>query len=313
MAAVALVVLTGCSGDAQDASVKLARADVARKQAAVVGAGNAATSAATAFCSASAEYITAIDQYGDLLTQSAPTVGDVVTAGGDLDEPSAEAAAAGQDVSKSKADLASAEADLAAAEDKLADAEQAAAGETPAPASSGPSPSPSATATPASVARVQQAEQQFTAAQEGITEQTPLAQAAEQFNSAASPSRWPGSGCSPTGCIPDAQQAQAAAAVSAYTVALQQQLTDAGYYTGAVDGLYGPSDRGSRRGAAELRRAPRDRARWTRPPRRRCGRRWRPRAVPPPRPAWTGPPRCSRRSSSPATGPARSTASGPTS
>ena len=30
------------------------------------------------------------------------------------------------------------------------------------------------------------------------------------------------------------------AAVSAYTTALQQDLTDAGHYAGAIDGVYGP-------------------------------------------------------------------------
>ena len=242
VAAAVLVVLTGCSGDSQDAAVKVARADVTRKQAAVVDAQNAATSAATAFCTASADYITAIDRYGDLLTQTATTVGDVVTAGSDLDEPSADAVSAGQDVTKTKADLASAEADLAAAEDKLADAEQAAAGETPAAASSSPSPSPSATATPASVARVQQAEQQFTAAQEGITQQTPLGQAAEQFNSAAVALEMAWLQLfADAKCLDEAQQEQAVDAVASYTKALQKQLAEAGYYKDDVDGIYGPA------------------------------------------------------------------------
>ena len=38
----------------------------------------------------------------------------------------------------------------------------------------------------------------------------------------------------------DEQQKDAEAAVSAYTKALQQDLADAGYYGGAVDGIYGP-------------------------------------------------------------------------
>ena len=242
LAAAVLLIITGCSGDAQDTSVKLARADVARKQSAVVDAQNAATSAATAFCSASADYITAIDRYGDLLTETAPTVGDVVTAGGDLDEPGADAVAAGQDVTKTTGDLASAEADLEAAEDKLADAEQAAAGETPAATSSGPSPSPSATAPPASVSRVQLAEQQFADAQEGITPQTPLDQAAEQFNSAAVALEMAWLQLfADAKCLDEAQQEQAVDAVASYTKALQQQLADAGYYDDDVDGIYGPA------------------------------------------------------------------------
>ena len=42
------------------------------------------------------------------------------------------------------------------------------------------------------------------------------------------------------GCLPDEHKQQAAAAVSAYTTALQQDLAEAGYYGGAIDGVYGP-------------------------------------------------------------------------
>ena len=42
------------------------------------------------------------------------------------------------------------------------------------------------------------------------------------------------------GCLTDEQAQQAATAASAYTMALQQDLTDAGYYAGAIDGIYGP-------------------------------------------------------------------------
>ena len=42
------------------------------------------------------------------------------------------------------------------------------------------------------------------------------------------------------GCLTDAQQEQAADAVRDYTLALQQDLADAGYYEGEVDGVYGP-------------------------------------------------------------------------
>ena len=39
---------------------------------------------------------------------------------------------------------------------------------------------------------------------------------------------------------PTSSQQEAAAAVSAYTIALQQGLAEAGYYGGAIDGVYGP-------------------------------------------------------------------------
>ena len=118
-------------------------------------------------------------------------------------------------------------------------AQASASGTTPsaAPSSTTPSPSP----TPASVTRVQEAETEFAAAQAGITDKTPLAQAAEQFNAAAVALemawlRLLGD----TGCLTDAQQDTAAKSVSSYTKTLQQALADAGYYDAAVDGVYGP-------------------------------------------------------------------------
>ena len=43
-----------------------------------------------------------------------------------------------------------------------------------------------------------------------------------------------------SGCLDDEQQEQAAAAARDYTLALQQDLADAGYFEGEVDGVYGP-------------------------------------------------------------------------
>ena len=43
------------------------------------------------------------------------------------------------------------------------------------------------------------------------------------------------------GCLTDEQAVHAEAAVRDYTTALQQSLHDAGYYDGAVDGVYGPA------------------------------------------------------------------------
>jgi peptidoglycan hydrolase-like protein with peptidoglycan-binding domain len=43
------------------------------------------------------------------------------------------------------------------------------------------------------------------------------------------------------GCLTDPQQEQAQASVHDYTAALQGALSEGGYYSGAVDGVYGPS------------------------------------------------------------------------
>lgn len=238
-----VLALSGCSGDGGDgAAVTAARADVALKQRAVVKAQDAATAAAAAFCTSSATYITALDRYGDVLTQTAPTVGDVKTAGSDLEQPSTDAIDAGEQVTTTRADLATAEADLAMAEQKLASAEAVAAGQTRASASPTPTTSAAASPPPASVSRVQQAEKDFAAASAGITDQTPLDQAAEQFNSAAVALEMAWLQLfSDAACLDEAQQEQAADQVAAYTSALQQQLTDAGFYSDDVDGIYGPA------------------------------------------------------------------------
>ena len=116
----------------------------------------------------------------------------------------------------------------------------------PAPLARPPTPPPSRRprtplAPAATVDRVKQAESDFAAAQGAMTDQTPLADASEQFNSAAVALElaWLRLFVD-AGCVPDEQKQQAEAAVSAYTAALQQNLAAAGYYTGAVDGVYGP-------------------------------------------------------------------------
>ena len=89
--------------------------------------------------------------------------------------------------------------------------------------------------------RVQEAEAEFSAAQAGITDQTPLAQAAEQFNAAAVALEMAWLQLlGDSGCLSDAQQEKAAKAVETYTTTLQKALADAGYYEADVDGVYGP-------------------------------------------------------------------------
>ncbi len=175
-----------------------------------------------------------------MLNSTAPTVGDVKDAGQDLTKPRRETLDAGEAAQDAQAGLATATAELAEAEAALAAAQAAAAGSPPPePASGEPSVEPADP--PASVARVQQAEAEFTAAQAGITDETPLAQAAEQFNSAAVALEmaWLALFVD-ADCLTDENQGQAADAVADYTRALQQDLADAGFFDGEVDGVYGP-------------------------------------------------------------------------
>ncbi len=238
MTGLVLLALTGCSGNG-DGALKAAQASVTAKEKSLSEAQAAETAATTEFCTASSTYVTAIDRYGDVLNATAPTVGDVRDAGSDLAQPAKDARQAAETVADSRSAVATAEQELAKSQAALLAAQASASGTTPsaAPSSASPSPSP----TPASVTRVQEAEVDLAAAQAGITDQTPLAQAAEQFNAAAVALEvaWLQL-IGDSGCLTDAQQEEAVKAVTAYTTTLQKALTDAGYYDAKVDGVYGP-------------------------------------------------------------------------
>jgi murein L,D-transpeptidase YcbB/YkuD len=160
-------------------------------------------------------------------------------AGADLTDPREAAFEGAENAVEAQETLTVAEQELAQARAAL---EAAQAGSTDAPAD----PTEQATTTPlaptATVDRVTQADSEFAAAQSAITDETPLAAASEQFNSAvvALEMAWLRL-FADAGCLSDEQALQAQAAVSAYTAALQQDLTDAGYYAGGVDGVYGPA------------------------------------------------------------------------
>ncbi len=234
-----LLALTGCGGDGGDVSLKAAQLAVTSKEKALTEAQDAATKASAEFCADSATYVIAVDRYGDVLNGTAPTVGDVRTAGSDLAKPAEDATSAAQAVADSRAAVATAEQELAQAQATLATAQASAAGSTPPSPSSSKTPSP--TPTPASVTRVKEAESELAAAQAGITDQTPLAQASEQFNAAAVAVEMAWLQLiADSGCLSDAQQEKAAKTVETYTTTLQKALAEVGYYEAEVDGVYGP-------------------------------------------------------------------------
>lgn len=88
---------------------------------------------------------------------------------------------------------------------------------------------------------MEQADAEFADAQAAVTDQTPLAEASEMFNSAvvALEMAWLNL-FADAGCLTDEQQLDAAAAVGAYTPALQEDLAATGYDAGTVDGISGP-------------------------------------------------------------------------
>ncbi|WP_404430897.1 peptidoglycan-binding protein [Microbacterium lacus] len=233
------VVLVGCSGDGVSAAER-AQAQVTAAQKAVTQAEADLTEASAEFCESSEEYILALDQYGDILNDTAPTVGDVRAAGADLADPSDAALDSAAAAAEAQQALITAQQELVDAQAALARAEAGPSGTPAAPVAEPSSPAPLAPA--ASVDRVTQAESEFADAQSAITDETPLTDASEQFNSAAVAleAAWLRL-FAEAGCLPDDQRQQAQAAVAVYTTALQQDLATAGYYTGAIDGIYGPA------------------------------------------------------------------------
>jgi peptidoglycan hydrolase-like protein with peptidoglycan-binding domain len=244
--AVALGV-AACSGG----STSAADARVSAKQRALDDARTAAAAAKGHFCTTAADYITAVDRYGDVLNQTAPTVGDVKAAGRDLEQPREDTVAAAEAAVSAQQAVVTAEQELADAQAALAANNASAAGSgstagasaaTSAPPSSSPSASPTPSVPPATVNRVKQAESEFATAQSGISDETPLRQAAQQFNAAvvALEMSWLAL-FADAGCLTAESQQAAQKAVRDYTTALQQSLAQAGYFTGTVDGVYGPT------------------------------------------------------------------------
>ena len=240
--AVLTIGLAGC--EAEVSGVNLAESRVAANEDALAEAQAQFADASANFCAASKTYVMALDRYGDVLNDTAPTVGDVRDAGADLAEPKDEAFDGAEAAVEAQQQVAIAEDELAQARAELERVKASPSGE--------PSPSDSSPATPAplapalSVERVMQAESEFADAQGAITDDTPLADAAEQFNSAAVALEFAWLRLFvDAGCISDEQAVNAQAAASAYTTALQQDLAETGYYAGAVDGVYGPETVGA--------------------------------------------------------------------
>jgi murein L,D-transpeptidase YcbB/YkuD len=230
-----------CSGSSGNDLAK-AQTRVTDAQTAVDGAQASLQQAQTAFCSEAKDYITAIDRYGKVFDEKAATVGDAKTLGSDLERPRQSTTDAAQAVLDAHDALNAANQELTDAKNALSAAKASASGtpsETPKPTKAPPSSSPEVPA--ASVDRVQQAESDLQSASAGITDQTPLVQAGQTFTSAAFALEMAWLNLvSDAGCLTDQQSKEAAAAIEDYTTALQKDLKTAGYYTGKVDGVYGP-------------------------------------------------------------------------
>jgi peptidoglycan hydrolase-like protein with peptidoglycan-binding domain len=237
----ACVLLAACGSDGKPGGVDAAEQRVKTKEKAVADAQATFDSASAKFCTDAKDYIAALDRYGKAFEDSAVTVGDVKDAGADLAKPRSDVTSAAQDASGARESLETANHELAEAEADLA-AARAEASSVPAPPSSGATTTTTTLVPQATIDRVNAAEADFAAAGEGITDATPLARATAEFNSAAFALEvaWLRV-LSDAGCLSDEQQVAATKAVQDYTASLQTALKTAGYYTGNVDGIYGPS------------------------------------------------------------------------
>lgn len=241
MTCVVALVACGSSANTDARKVKTAQARVSSAEKDVADAQSTFDNAAKSFCQNTHSYIAAIDRYGKVFDQSAATVGDVKAAGTDLVKPRETVTTSVQAVTDARNGVATAQHDLADAKASLAAAEAKAAGSS-VPSSGSASTTTTTVVPKATVDRVERAEADFASASQGITDQTPILNATATFNSAAFALEiaWLRA-LADAGCLTDEQHQQAEAALTEYTTALQNALTTTNYYTGEVDGVYGPS------------------------------------------------------------------------
>lgn len=236
-----LLGLTACTRSSES-ELEAAQTRVADAQKSVDDATTALEQANIAFCGETKDYVTAVDRYGKVFDEKAATVGDVTTLGADLEQPRESTKAAAQVALDAHDALNAANMELADAKAALAVAKASASGspgETPKPTKNPPSSSPEVPS--ASVDRVRQAEADLAAATTSITDQTPVVQAGQTFTSAAFALEMAWLNLfAEAGCLTDEQSKEAVTALHDYTAALQKDLKTAGYYTGKVDGVYGP-------------------------------------------------------------------------
>jgi peptidoglycan hydrolase-like protein with peptidoglycan-binding domain len=236
--AAVLVAACGSSGG----GVNGAQARVSSAEKGVAEAQSAFDKAKSTFCGDAKSYIVALDRYGKVFTDAKATVGDVKSAGADLENPRGTVTSSAEGVVTARDNLAKANKELADARAAL-EAAQASASSVTVSTTTAPAPTTTAPLVPtATVDRVKKAESDLAAAWQGITDQTPLSQAAVQVNSAAFALEvaWLQL-FNQAGCLTAEQQQKAATAIYDYTVALQTDLRTAGYYSGPIDGVYGPT------------------------------------------------------------------------
>jgi len=222
-------------GDSGDDPVAAAEARVRAAEDDLADAEEALEASSAAFCEDAEQYIDSVDRYGRLFTEGDTTVGDVTTAADDLAEPRGTVESSAEEVTSARTDVAEASEELVEANAALA----AALSSSTATATTTTGPPPP---DPATVDRVESAEDDLASAADGIDDDTALVDASTSLNAAAFALEvaWLRL-YAEADCLTSEQEADAVGAVADYTTALQSQLQVAGFYDGPIDGVYGPS------------------------------------------------------------------------
>jgi peptidoglycan hydrolase-like protein with peptidoglycan-binding domain len=238
-----VLVLGACGSSGSDSSartpVEKAQAKVDRAKTDLDEAKTTFSSSSKAFCGDAKDLIVVVDRYGQAVERNRVTVGEVKSAAGDVSSVRKAVGDSATQATEDDAAVVEAEAALADANLELAGAQAAAKGQTTTTVAAS-----STTTTPLvpkqTVDQVTSAEEALRSAVEGITPDTTLVAAGIHVSSAAHAVEvaWLRLFVD-AGCVTDADQAKAVEAVTAYTGAVQQALTTAGYYHGPIDGVYG--------------------------------------------------------------------------
>jgi hypothetical protein len=179
------------------------------------------------FCDATAAYVEVLDTYGQLLDDSGVTVGDVQSGGEELVAAEDDVVAAAQTYDDTVAAAEATAAEVAATATTVEGAE----------------PTTSATFPPLAsneaIERVQKANDVWQETLADVDASTPLDEATVEVTSAAYQLEVATALLFvDAGCLEDPEGARVQ--VASYVSALQTDLTEGGYYTGAIDGIYGP-------------------------------------------------------------------------
>ena len=178
------------------------------------------------FCNTSASYVQALDRYGRLFTEEGATVGDLRVSGKELsDSRAAVEEAAAELQAANEATVASVNAEAASSSSVTGDTAKPLIVEVD----------------DASIARLASSESEFVDALAGVDDSTPVVDASIEVSSAGYQLQvaWLVL-LNDVGCFEGQAQSDALTATRDYVSALQADLQSAGFYDGAVDGVYGP-------------------------------------------------------------------------